>query len=320
MKRRKSNPILLLILAILASLLISPHIAWPVDVNVLPNLQHGLDTTGDVLSDITGDDAAAADYDITSSSSGDLVYTVEDGCVMHLDTFDVTAIPDSSTITAAVLHLQYGPQGGYNGTLPVRYDNGAGLTTTGITPSDIGDWSADLTFNLYAEGVDTKTKIQNLDIEFTSNDSPPGDALNFDYVWVTVSYTGADTDSAVEVHGGGAQANFNLNPLNDTSGEKFSVLKFQVSDKATSDEFATLIDQITVNITGTGGNASTDIAWAELWDDTGNAQVATSASITDSAITFGSAPDSNGVAALDTVASGQTIRYTVNVYMKNSQL
>ncbi|UCB56472.1 MAG: DUF11 domain-containing protein [Candidatus Omnitrophota bacterium] len=137
---------------------------------------------------------------------------------------------------------------------------------------------------------------------------------------VTVTEPTSDTDSAVEIHGGGAQANFNLNPLNDTAGEKFSVLKFQVSDKATNDAFATLIDQVTVNITGTAGNASTDIAWAELWDDTGNAQVATSASITDSAITFGSAPDGGGTAALDTVANGQTVRYTVNVYMKNSQL
>ena len=129
-----------------------------------------------------------------------------------------------------------------------------------------------------------------------------------------------DSDSAVEIHGGGAQSSFALNPLNDTAGAKFSVLKFQIRDTATTDALPTLIDRITIAITGTGGNASTDIAWAELWDDTGNAQVATAASIANSLITFGSTPDAGGTAALDTVASAGTIRYTVNVYMKSSAL
>jgi len=115
------------------------------------------------------------------------------------------------------------------------------------------------------------------------------------------------------------QANFNLDPTNDAIGTKFPVLKFKITD-AGGDSADTLIDQITVNISGTGANAATDIAWAELYDETNAAQVATAASITDSAIIFGSTPDSGSASALDTVPDSSNIRYTVNIYMKPTAL
>jgi len=157
-------------------------------INILPNAIHTNDTTGDTLSGITGDDATE-DPDTLSKVEADNVYTVDTGAVMQLDTFDVSSIQTGSTISGAVLHLQYGAEDGYNGTNPVRYDNGGGLTSTGITPTDITGWSADLTYDLYAQGVDTLSELQNVDIEFTSNDGVPPDAIHFDYVWITVTYT-----------------------------------------------------------------------------------------------------------------------------------
>lgn len=159
-------------------------------IDVLPNAKHANDTTGDTLSGITGDDSTTENPDTLSSvDTGDNVYTADKNDVIQFDTFDVSSIPDGSAISAAVLHLQYGAEDGYNGSNSVRYDNGGGLTTTGITPTDITGWSSDLTFDLYGAGVDTKTKIQNVDIEFTSNDGAGPDAIHFDYTWITVTYT-----------------------------------------------------------------------------------------------------------------------------------
>lgn len=167
-----------------------PVMASPDSTTCVPNAKHATnDNTGDTLSGITGDDATENPDTLSKMSITDNVYTVDRDKVMYLDTFDVSSIPDGSTITAAVLHLQYGAEDGYLGTNPVRYDNGGGLTTTGITPTDITEWSADLTFDLYTAGVDTKSEIQNVDIEFTNNDPPGPEAIHFDYVWIEVTYT-----------------------------------------------------------------------------------------------------------------------------------
>jgi len=167
------------------------EIVWAqTTINVLPNAKHANDTSGEAISEITGDDSTVNPDTLSKVTAGDNTYTVNGGGkIMQLDTFDVSSIPDGSTISAAVLHLQYGAEDGYTGTNPVRYDNGAGLTTTGITPTDITGWSADLTYDLYAQGVDTKTELQNVDIEFTNNDPPAADAIHFDYLWITVTYT-----------------------------------------------------------------------------------------------------------------------------------
>ena len=160
--------------------------ASPDSTTCVPNAKHAGDDTGDELSGITGDDSTTEDPDTLSKmSTTDNVYST-DREVVYLDTFDVSSVPDGSTITAAVLHLQYGAEDGYNGSNPVNYDNGGGLTTTGITPTDITGWSDDLTFDLYTAGVDTKSEIQNVDIEFTNTS---GKIIHFDYVWIEVTYT-----------------------------------------------------------------------------------------------------------------------------------
>jgi len=159
-------------------------------INILPNAIHANDTTTELISEITGDDSTVDPDRLSKVTAADNTYTVDGGGkIMQLDTFDVSSIPDGSTISAAVLHLQYGAEDGYTGTNYVRYDNGAGLTNTTILPTDITGWSADLTYDLYAQGVDTKTELQNVDIEFTNNDPPAADAIHFDYVWITVTYT-----------------------------------------------------------------------------------------------------------------------------------
>ena len=66
-------------------------------INVSPNAKHANDTSGEAISEITGDDAAAADYDVSKVIAGDLVYTVDRNYVMQLDTFDVSSIADGST-------------------------------------------------------------------------------------------------------------------------------------------------------------------------------------------------------------------------------
>ena len=177
-------------------------------INVSPNAKHANDTTGDELSGITADDAAAGDYGISKVTTTDNVYTVDKDLVMQIDTFDVSSIPDGDVITAAVLHLQWGAEGGYNGTNPVKYNNGGGLTTTGIIPSDTGAWSADETFDLHNAGVDSKSELGAVDIEFTNNDlASPSDAINFDYVWITVTHdtppTGLFNSAAQKTDGTG---------------------------------------------------------------------------------------------------------------------
>jgi hypothetical protein len=116
--------------------------------------------------------------------------------------------------------------------------------------------------------------------------------------------------------------NFNLVPINDTLAERFSVLSFKVKD-AGGDATPTLIDQVKIAIGGTGSNAATDIAWAGLYK-TGVtdpiAIVTTGPGITNTQIIFGVDPNSNSVAAIDSVADNTLTEYTVRVYMKNSRL
>ncbi|MBI2042572.1 MAG: hypothetical protein HYT21_02400 [Candidatus Nealsonbacteria bacterium] len=157
--------------------------------NVVPGAKHANDNTGEAISEITSDDSAVNPDTLSAVVASDGAYTVDKSAVMQFTTFDVSAIPGSSTITGAVLHLQYGAENGYSGSNSIRYDNGAGLTNTSITPTDITGFSADQSYNLFTAGVDTISEIQNLDIEFTNNDGAGADAIHFDYLWITVTYT-----------------------------------------------------------------------------------------------------------------------------------
>jgi adhesin/invasin len=161
---------------------------FEVNSNVIPTIQTGLDDSGDQISDIQIDDAVGAP--VTALALGDGQYTVRKNRVMGLSTFDVSSIPIGATITSVVLHLQYGTEvGTYNGTGFVRFDNGIGLTDTSIQPVNTnGVWSADQTFDLLSSGVNTLSEIQNLIIEFTHNGVGGTTVMNFDYLYIEVTY------------------------------------------------------------------------------------------------------------------------------------
>ncbi len=112
-------------------------------------------------------------------------------------------------------------------------------------------------------------------------------------------------------------ADFNLTPTNDTLEKKFKVLKFKVTD-AGEDKTPTLIDQIKIAVSGTGGHASTDIAWAGLY--VGEEKVADAASITDDFITFGQEPNSDSTAGIYSVPDSSSVEFTVYIHMKPDKL
>ncbi|MFB3918433.1 MAG: hypothetical protein ACE14U_00005 [Candidatus Velamenicoccus archaeovorus] len=134
-----------------------------------------------------------------------------------------------------------------------------------------------------------------------------------------ITFSAAQT-SAVEASSAPV-ASFNLDPVNDTLAEKFNVLKFKVTDKG-SDLTATLIDQVTITIGGTGAAAASDIAWAGLYKAgvTDPLATASGSAITNSTITFGATPNADSTATIDIVPDGSSVEYTVAVYMKNSKL
>ncbi|MCX7047512.1 MAG: S8 family serine peptidase, partial [Candidatus Sumerlaeota bacterium] len=109
--------------------------------------------------------------------------------------------------------------------------------------------------------------------------------------------------------------NFTLYDWNVSEGGKMLALAFRVTDPG-GDGYPTKIDRLTVKIGGTAGHASNDIAWAELRDSTN--RLATAASISNSQIVFGSAPNSDSAAQLDTVADNSCKGYTVYVYLAAS--
>jgi len=114
------------------------------------------------------------------------------------------------------------------------------------------------------------------------------------------------------------QADRDLQAWNDTEPEKMTVLKFRITDHG-EDGLDALVDQLVVGVGGTAGEAANDIAWAELQRD-GVGQVATASSITNSEIVFGTAPNSDSTAQLDTVGEASYAEYTVSIYFNTSLL
>ncbi len=126
---------------------------------------------------------------------------------------------------------------------------------------------------------------------------------------------------------------FSLIPTNDTLGEKFTVLQFRIQDYGV-DGVATKIDKLRIAVGGTGGHASNDIAWVELvgakisgsgtYQDRQIASTTATPSIVSisdtTGITFGTTANNNNAGDLDEVPDSATVEYTVNIYMKNSQL
>ena len=128
------------------------------------------------------------------------------------------------------------------------------------------------------------------------------------------AYRALQSLATVDAHSS-PQPDLDLPDWNDTEVEKMSVLKFRITDHG-EDGLSLLIDRIVVSIGGTAGHAANDIAWAELRDAT--SRVATAASITDTQIIFGSTPNSDDAAQLDTVAESAAVEYTVYIYLSAS--
>ena len=136
---------------------------------------------------------------------------------------------------------------------------------------------------------------------------------------ITFTVAGTSTVEAADT----PVSNFNLTPANDTAANKFAVLKFKVND-AGADLTAALIDKIDVAVSGSGGNASSDIAWAGLYVEESGQEVqvdtATGDAITNSLITFGTAPDDQSDADLYSVPDNTAREFTVYIYMKDGKL
>jgi len=113
--------------------------------------------------------------------------------------------------------------------------------------------------------------------------------------------------------------NFNLIPTNSTLANKFAVLNFKVKDAGT-DSVPSQIDRILVTVGGTGANASTDIAWAGLYQGATQVATATGSAITNSTITFGITPNSNSNADLYSIPDNSSVEFTVYIYMKPGKL
>ncbi|MFA6458398.1 MAG: S-layer homology domain-containing protein [Patescibacteria group bacterium] len=127
----------------------------------------------------------------------------------------------------------------------------------------------------------------------------------------------AAAEGTVIAHTGGAQADFNINPLNDTAGEQFIALKFRIDDDETiaTDGLPLWIDQLVLAVGGTGATASTDVASAKLYSDAGTTLVSTG-TVADATITFGAAADADGVGDLISLASDAGQDYWIYIYMK----
>jgi subtilisin family serine protease len=130
------------------------------------------------------------------------------------------------------------------------------------------------------------------------------------------AYRAVRSLTTVDVHAS-SQPNLFLPSWNDSEPEKMSVLKFRITDHG-EDNLPTLVDQLVVDIGGTGGHAANDIAWAELYDDTGGARVSLAASITNTQIVFGSTPNSDNSAQLDTIPDNSSLQYTLYIYLNTT--
>ncbi|HEX9756425.1 MAG TPA: PKD domain-containing protein, partial [Nitrospiria bacterium] len=252
---------LFLTTSLLTILFLYPEIAFSQTVNIVPTGKvTPLDDSSDDIADIQADDAGGAP--VGRESLGDGQYTLRRTKVMAVTNFDVSSIPGGSTITDAVLHLQYGTEAGnFTATNSVRYDNGGGLFNTSIQPVNTnGVWSPagptlDEQFNLFAVGVDTLTELQNLVLEYTNNGGGGSKGLSFDYLYIEVIYSlpNQAPDGVIDTPVGNVTI---------TEGES-------------------------VNFTGTGTDPDNNLPLTFLWDFNGGA---TNSTAEDSgAVTFSTA-------------------------------
>ena len=169
-----------------------PPRAEAASATIVPASKHSLNESAELLSEITSDNATCNPDTVSAETAGDGCYTVDAGNtidLMYLGSFDALSIPGGASISAATLQVEYGTEDGYDGTACIRYNNGAGLTNTTICiNSDVANWNT-ATYDLFAAGVDTKTELANLDIEFFNGDGGGADSVSFDYLRIAITYT-----------------------------------------------------------------------------------------------------------------------------------
>jgi len=132
---------------------------------------------------------------------------------------------------------------------------------------------------------------------------------------ITLSRSATSTVAAADT----PAPNFSLVPTNDNIDNSFEAIKFKLTD-AGEDVTPTLIDRMQIAISGTGGAASTDIAWAGLYIGETQVTTVTGDAITDDYITFGSTPDAASTAGLYSLADSSSTEFTVYIYMKDGKL
>jgi len=184
-------------------------------------------------------------------------------------------------------------------------NNTSGTGTLSLTPAT----PASLVAGQYINTALSYTYPEEIDLK-AEGSLHPGPYYSSGIDFSTEATTTVDAHSS-------PQADTDLSSIADTEGEKMSVLKFKVTDSG-ADSTPARVDQITVSISGTGVTASTDIVWAELYDDTNTTRIATAASISDTDIVFGSTPDSGDDADLVTIPDGTGVEFTVNIYLVTS--
>jgi hypothetical protein len=133
------------------------------------------DDTGSSLTDAQSDDGTT--------------YEVPKGSTMHFDSINTSGA--GGNLTKAVLWVQFSVDTGYGGTENIEWAiDEANFSSTGIKPDD-GDTDRIENYDLLAQGVDTVTELEALDIRFYNDDPLGPDSVFFDYVWVEAMWTGA---------------------------------------------------------------------------------------------------------------------------------
>ncbi len=113
----------------------------------------------------TGPEDTSGDSYLDLQASGDgLIYGIEPGAVMAIDSFDAGP---SSAITGATLYVRYAVWPTYDGTEAMTWAlEGDTASSTGIVPSASETAYVEKSFDLYAAGVTTTDDLATLDVNF----------------------------------------------------------------------------------------------------------------------------------------------------------
>ena len=215
-------------------LLFAAGSAHAATATVLPNAKGGADNSPEPLSEITAQDASGNPNNLESNNGGNGIYSLRDGDtggnIMFLDSFNTSAL--SGTISAVTLNVRYGAHADWDVNNQVQWAfDGGGFTNTGMSPTAGGGWQV-ASYNLFAQGVDTITEIQTLDIRFNNTSRDNRGFVHFDYLWLEVTYTPANSAATLVVNqpdgtgdtiaeGGNFTVNYDLSDSDDVTTVSF---------------------------------------------------------------------------------------------------